>query len=284
MRVVGDVMYAHQGDEELLTYEDKIQTVTDARMGVQQTADSKQQARASAAEQMKEIMESIKQVHQRIEPLRAHESELLVALEKCEGIRQKHQAVMDRAEEEHKALLKNTTGTPDPNWLASVEQQRQARLAKIKPVLDRIQEINNRLKEVHAKISERQAEIEKLHDRRKSIHTEMARTEHQHEMESEQKHARLEGALIRLGEAGLQNNLQNIAVSEIQEARKAIDVVKNLDYEIHLHEHAIDSYERGGFTRGLVLLITSLVASQFIGSSANETEPDTMEQAETSDN
>jgi chromosome segregation ATPase len=242
-------------------YRDQIQAIADAERTIQELCESHQQVRASSVELMQDVMQTIKDVQLRTEPIRVEESKLLEELSQVEKVRQKHEGIIAQAEAEHRALMQNTASKPDPSFVAAFDRERKKRQEKLDIVIDKINNINNRLDRVRARLQEAKQEIDSLHQQRKSLHTDRARNEQQHEKRSGDAQNTYERAQAALGECGLIDDLKEIAQREITKARSAKETLEKIEQQTALYEKAKGSYDRSAFTRGLYLAgaLTGLV-------------------------
>jgi DNA repair exonuclease SbcCD ATPase subunit len=206
-------------------------------------------------------MQTIKDVQLRTEPLRVEESKLLEELRQVEQVRQKHEGVIAQADAEHRALLQNAGSKPDPSFVAAYNRERQKRQAKLDVVIEKINGINNKIDGVRARLQEAKQEIDALHEQRKSLHTDRARNEQQHEKASGDAQDAFERAQSDLGECALIDDLREIAQREIAKARSAKEALAKIEQQTALYEKAKGSFDRSAFTRGLYILgaITGLV-------------------------
>ncbi|MBN1653008.1 MAG: hypothetical protein JXA30_04455 [Deltaproteobacteria bacterium] len=264
---VGEVMYNRGDSREMQPYRDQIQAITNARQTIQELRTSHQQVRASSVEMMQDVMQAIKDVQLRTEPLRVEESRLLEELGQYEKSRQSQQQLIEKAELEHKALMQNAAAKPDPSFLAAVDRERGKRQEKLDSVMDKIRGVNDQLERVRSRLQEAKQQIDSFHQQRKSLHMDRARDERQHELKSSDAQSAYERAKATLGERGLIDDLGQIAKTEIDKARSAKQNLQEIEQQVILYEKAKAAYDSRAFLRGSWLLgaLIALVMVAFIG-------------------
>lgn len=258
---VGAVMFARRDSREMQPYRDQIQSITNAELRIRELRESHQQVRASSVGLMQDVMQTIKEVQLRAEPLRAEESKFLEELSQVEKVRQKHEGIIAQAEAEHKTLLQNAGSKPDPSFIAAFDRERRKRQEKLDLVIEKINGINSKIDGIRARLQEIKQEIDALHHQRKSLHTDRARSEQQHKKESDGAQNAYERAQAMLGECGLIDDIKDIAQREIAKARSAKESLRKVEQQAALYEKAKSAYDRPALMRGLYMVgaLTGLV-------------------------
>lgn len=279
LAAVGETMYNQRDSQLMQPFQDRVQKITDAKINIKNIQEDYKKARVSSVELMKDVMQSIKDTQLKAEPLRAQESRLLEELNQIDGVRKKHEEIIRQADEEHKALIQNMTASPDPNFLASVDQERRKRQARLDVVLGKRDQINHKLDQVRQALQDIKDQVACLHDQRKSFHTQRSQDEQLHQKRNDDVQNEIERAKANLGEIGLANRLKGIADVEITKARNAQATVKSISKQIRLYQKASETYDHDVYVRGLwvlgaclgFILLLSIALSQILpdGGDAN---------------
>jgi hypothetical protein len=260
----GEIMFERRADEELAPYASMMRAVEGAERSIEEVATDGEQFRASSAQQMNSLTEAIESARREAKPMRKVETELLSELKRHEEERKRQQERIRRSNKEYHDLKKAMIGAPDPAWLAAMEEQQEARQAKLDAVDGKIDDVNRRIAEVRRRLARNKEEADALHGQLRSHQESRSRDERTIKARTSEARTAREVALIELGREGMVENLKGVADSDLADARESGENIRQIDREITLHERALEAYDAGAFARGmfaLVLLAVFLVGA-----------------------
>ncbi len=190
-------------------------------------------------------------------PWRDKETKLRTQLETRDATLKRATAQLRRAEIEIRNAVQQAEQAgqpPDPDRLAALEAEREARTAEVAVAEGPVRELTRELGDIRRELASRLAAIKQIEDERRAADDALRRLERLHAAGTGAASRELEEALLALGEEAHLRGLDQPLGPAAAKAEATLAALGERQRSEELHRRALDAYDKPAFKKGAAIL------------------------------